>query len=84
MKIFWSWQSDTPKDIGRFFVRDALREAIQALKTDEHVLEPLEREAAAKLERLQFPSTACCLSSASSAGESSLIQHAAERASGAK
>lgn len=50
MKIFWSWQSDTPKDIGRFFVRDALREAIQALKTDEHVLEPLEREAAAKLE----------------------------------
>jgi hypothetical protein len=50
MKIFWSWQSDTPKDIGRFFVRDALREAIQVLKTDEHVLEPLERETAAKLE----------------------------------
>lgn len=50
MKIFWSWQSDTPKEIGRFFVRDALREAIEALKTDEHVLEPLEREAAAKLE----------------------------------
>ena len=50
MKLFWSWQSDTPKDIGRFFVRDALRDAIQALKTDEHVLEPLEREAAAKLE----------------------------------
>lgn len=50
MKIFWSWQSDTPRNIGRFFVRDALREAIQALKTDEHVLEPLEREAAAKLE----------------------------------
>ncbi|MHC2676972.1 hypothetical protein ACVI1J_009135 [Bradyrhizobium diazoefficiens] len=50
MKIFWSWQSDTPKDVGRFFVRDALREAIEALKTDEHVLEPLERESAAKLE----------------------------------
>src|SRR6202021_2830349 len=49
MKVFWSWQSDTPKDIGRFFVRDALREAIQVLKTDEHVLEPHEREAAAKL-----------------------------------
>jgi hypothetical protein len=50
MKIFWSWQSDTPKEIGRFFVRDALREAIQALKTDEDLLEPVEREAAAKLE----------------------------------
>ena len=50
MKIFWSWQSDTPKEIGRFFVRDALREAIQALKTDEDFLEPVEREAAARLE----------------------------------
>jgi hypothetical protein len=50
MKIFWSWQSDTPKEIGRFFVRDALREAIQALKTDEDFLEPVEREVAARLE----------------------------------
>lgn len=50
MKIFWSWQSDTPKDIGRFFVRDALREAIQTLKTDEDLLEPVEREVAARLE----------------------------------
>lgn len=49
MKIFWSWQSDTPKEIGRFFVRDVLREAIKALKTDEELLEPFEREAAAKL-----------------------------------
>ena len=48
--IFWSWQSDTPKDIGRFFVRDALREAIQTLKTDEDLLEPVEREVAARLE----------------------------------
>jgi hypothetical protein len=50
MKLFWSWQSDTQKDIGRFFVRDALREAIQALRAGEELLEPLEREAAAKLE----------------------------------
>ena len=50
MIIFWSWQSDTPKEIGRFFVRDALRDAIEALKTNEELLEPVEREAAARLE----------------------------------
>lgn len=49
MIIFWSWQSDIPKEIGRFFVRDALREAIQALKTDQELLEPVEREAASRL-----------------------------------
>jgi hypothetical protein len=32
MKVFWSWQSDTPGDIGRHFVRDALRDAIARLK----------------------------------------------------
>lgn len=50
MRIFWSWQSDSPGSIGRFFVRDALRDAIQALKTGEDVLEPHERDAAARLE----------------------------------
>lgn len=45
MKVFWSWQADTPGNIGRFFVRDALAEAIKALKTDEEIIEPLEREA---------------------------------------
>ena len=49
MIIFWSWQSDIPKEIGRFFVRDALREAIQTLKTDQELLEPIEREAASRL-----------------------------------
>lgn len=49
MIIFWSWQSDIPKEIGRFFVRDALREAIQMLKTDQELLEPIEREAASRL-----------------------------------
>jgi hypothetical protein len=32
MKIFWSWQSDTPGDIGRHLVRDALKDAIARLK----------------------------------------------------
>ncbi|WP_424629606.1 hypothetical protein [Bradyrhizobium sp. SYSU BS000235] len=50
MIIFWSWQSDIPKEIGRFFVRDALREAIEALKTDQELVEPIEREAAARLQ----------------------------------
>jgi hypothetical protein len=45
MKVFWSWQADTPGNIGRFFVRDTLAEAIKALKADEEVIEPSEREA---------------------------------------
>ena len=49
MKVFWSWQSDTPGNIGRFFVRDALLEAIAALKGDRKLLEPNEREAAATI-----------------------------------
>lgn len=32
MKIFWSWQSDTPGKIGRHFVRRALSRAIEELK----------------------------------------------------
>lgn len=32
MKIFWSWQSDTPGNIGRYLVRDALNDAIEKLK----------------------------------------------------
>lgn len=34
MKIFWSWQSDTPGKIGRYFVRDALAAAIGELKQE--------------------------------------------------
>jgi hypothetical protein len=45
MKVFWSWQADTPGNTGRFFVRDALAEAIKALKADEEIVEPSEREA---------------------------------------
>lgn len=44
MKVFWSWQADTPGKIGRHFVRDALAEAIKALKEPEDVEEPSERD----------------------------------------
>jgi hypothetical protein len=40
MKIFWSWQSDTPGHTGRYFVRDALLDAIKTLKQPEEVEEP--------------------------------------------
>jgi hypothetical protein len=36
--VLWSGQADTPGNVGRFFVRDALAEAIKALKTDEDML----------------------------------------------
>jgi hypothetical protein len=44
MKVFWSWQSDTPGKIGRYFVRDALIAAIERLKETPDVQEPTERE----------------------------------------
>jgi hypothetical protein len=43
MKVFWSWQADTPGKTGRHFVREALAEAIAALKEPEDVEEPSER-----------------------------------------
>lgn len=45
MKVFWSWQSDTPGKIGRHFVRDALNEAIEILREPQDIEEPSEREA---------------------------------------
>lgn len=44
MKVFWSWQSDTPGKTGRFLVRDALREAIDELKQAPDIDEPTVRE----------------------------------------
>ncbi len=44
MKVFWSWQSDTPGKIGRHFVRDALTAAIEQLKQAPDVEEPTERD----------------------------------------
>jgi hypothetical protein len=40
MKVFWSWQSDTPGKTGRHFVREALEEAIADLKVPPDVQEP--------------------------------------------
>jgi hypothetical protein len=45
MKVFWSWQADTPGKTGRHFVREALADAIEALKQPADVEEPSEREA---------------------------------------
>jgi hypothetical protein len=45
MKVFWSWQSDTPGKIGRHFVRDALNAAIERLKQTPEIEEPTSREA---------------------------------------
>ena len=44
IKLFWSWQSETPQRIGRILVRDALREAIEQLKITAEIDEP-ERDA---------------------------------------
>ena len=44
MKVFWSWQADTPGNTGRHFVREALADAIKALKQPEDVEEPTARE----------------------------------------
>ena len=44
MKLFWSWQSDTPGKTGRFFVRDAIASAIKTLKQADDIVEPTERD----------------------------------------
>src|SRR5215472_8101309 len=49
MKVFWSWQSDTPGKIGRHFVRDALSAAIQRLKEPPEIEEPTALEARAAM-----------------------------------
>lgn len=44
MKVFWSWQSDTPGKIGRHFIREALAAAIADLKVEAEVEEPEGRD----------------------------------------
>lgn len=44
MKLFWSWQADTPAATGRNFVRDALVAAIDYLGERPELLEPTERD----------------------------------------
>lgn len=43
MKVFWSWQSDTPGNVGRHFIRGALDDAITALKQAPDIEEPTNR-----------------------------------------
>jgi hypothetical protein len=45
MKVFWSWQFDTPGKTGRHFVRNVLADAIAMLKEPGDMEEPSEREA---------------------------------------
>jgi hypothetical protein len=35
MKVFYSWQSDTPREIGKDFIREALDAAVSSLELDE-------------------------------------------------
>jgi hypothetical protein len=49
MKVFWSWQSDTPGKIGRHFVRDTLALAINELKETPEIAGPDERDVLAQL-----------------------------------
>lgn len=44
MKIFWSWQSDHDGKISHYFVRDALNDAIKALKAESNLEEPSEAD----------------------------------------
>lgn len=41
MKVFWSWQSDTPGKIGRHLIKEALEEAVEILKAAPDVEEPV-------------------------------------------
>jgi len=40
MKIFWSWQSDTPGKTGRHFIREVLEDALKQLKVEDELDEP--------------------------------------------
>jgi hypothetical protein len=44
LKVFWSWQSDTPGKTGRHLIRQALADAIETLKQPAEVEEPNERD----------------------------------------
>ena len=42
MKVFWSWQSDTPGNVGRYFVRNALLVAIETFEMEKDLIGPTE------------------------------------------
>ena len=49
MKVFWSWQSDTPGKTGRHFVRDVLQTVVNEIKQSLEVEEPTQRETRASI-----------------------------------
>jgi hypothetical protein len=49
VKVFWSWQSDTPGKTGRHFVRDVLQSVVDEIKQSLEVAEPTERETQAAI-----------------------------------
>jgi hypothetical protein len=42
MKVFWAWQADISGKIARYFVREALEQAIVELKQPRDIEEPPE------------------------------------------
>ena len=44
MKIFWSWQSDTPGNTGRHFIRDVLEDALAQLALGDELDEPVRED----------------------------------------
>jgi hypothetical protein len=44
MKLFWSWQSDTPGATGRLFIRNALVAAVEYMRETAEILEPTEHD----------------------------------------
>jgi hypothetical protein len=49
VKLFWSWQSDTPGKTGRHFIRKSLEAAVSEIQSDLSLVEPSERDAAGAL-----------------------------------
>ena len=44
MKVFWSWQSDTPGKIGRHFIRGVLEDTLAQLKAGDELDEPARQD----------------------------------------
>lgn len=44
MKVFYSWQSDTPAKVGRTFIRDALEAAIAGLHLEDAVRPEIDQD----------------------------------------
>ncbi len=54
MKVFWSWQSDTPGEIGRHLIHDVLKGIVKELKVSAELDEPI-RDVHLDHDRLGIP-----------------------------